>query len=395
MQPVIRLLILGTGNMAAAHVAGFRSVPGCRIVAGVDTTLARARAFCRQHAIPRAFAGLDAALAWGQFDAVANVTPDGIHHPTTMRLLAAGKHVLCEKPLAETYPLAREMADAAEAAGLVGMVNLSYRNVAALQEARALVGRGALGQIRHVEASYRQSWLVANTWGDWKTEDRWLWRLSTQHGSKGVLGDVGIHILDFVTWATDLEPVSLQARVHTFPKAEGDRIGAYPLDANDSAVMSVAFANGALGVIHTSRFMTGYTNTLRLQVFGTAGALELEHNLAGTRLMLCDGDRVHDQSWREVRCNPVETNFARFVEAIRTGRTLEPSFRRGAELQRVLDACFEPAAQRDMRLVAAAPPPEPAAAVTPDSEAPILVPELGRAVEQELEERVRAGAQPA
>jgi predicted dehydrogenase len=349
-QTMIRLLILGTGNWAASHAAAFAAVPGCLVVAGVDASEERARLFCATHAIPHAFGDLDAAIRWGEFDAAVNVTPDGAHHPTTLRLIAAGKHVFCEKPLAETYPRAHEMTEAIQAAGLVGMVNLTYRNVPALQQARAMIAAGAIGEVRHVEASYRQSWLVGNHSGDWRTEERWLWRLSAAHGSKGVLGDVGIHILDFATYATGLEPVSIQARLQTFRKAPGDRIGSYVLDANDSAVMSLSFANGALGVVHASRFMTGYANTLRLHVFGDRGALELDHGAASTVLRACDGEHVHDQSWREIPCPTVPTNQARFVEAVRAGRTAEPSFRRAAELQKVLDACFDPATQQAVAL---------------------------------------------
>jgi predicted dehydrogenase len=344
-KPSVRILILGTGSWAATHATTFAAIPGCRMVAGVDANAERAKSFCRGHGIPRAFGDLDEAIRWGEFDAVSNVTPDAIHHATTMKLIAAGKHVLCEKPLAPSYPLALEMTEAVEAAGLVGMVNLTYRNVAGLQQARRMIAEGAIGEIRHVEASYRQSWLVGNHWGDWKTDERWLWRLSSEHGSKGVLGDIGIHILDFATYATGLEPVSLQARLKTFHKAPGDRIGEYRLDANDSVVMALEFTNGALGIVHASRFMAGYGNTLRLHVFGDRGALELEYSHETTLLKVCDGDKVNDLAWRPICCPPVKTNWELFVEAVRAGRSGEPSFRRAAELQKVLDLCFEPASQ--------------------------------------------------
>ncbi|MFO1039002.1 MAG: Gfo/Idh/MocA family oxidoreductase [Geminicoccaceae bacterium] len=347
----VRLLILGTGSWAASHAEEFSRLPTCRVVAGVDANETRARDFCALHAIPNAFTDLDAAIAWGEFDAVANVTPDGAHHPTTMKLIAAGKHVFCEKPLAQSYPLAVEMTEAMGAARLVGMVNLTYRNVPALQQARAMIAAGDIGEVRHLEASYRQSWLVGKHWGDWKKEERWLWRLSSAHGSRGVLGDVGIHILDFATWAIGLEPVSVQARLHTFKKAKGDKIGAYALDANDSAVMSLTFANGALGVVQASRYFTGYGNTLRLQVYGTKGALELEHGSATTLLRACDGANVDDLAWREVHCPPVPVNQARFIAAVLAGKTDEPSFQRAADLQRVLDACFTAEAQRSVALL--------------------------------------------
>src|SRR5690606_20209247 len=137
-------------------------------------------AFADAHNIPQRFSSLDAALAWGGLDAVANITPDALHHPTTLPILRAGKHVFCETPLSTDAPKAQEMTELAEQAGVVNMVNLTYRNVAELQHARELVEAGAIGAVKHVEASYLQSWLVSKAWGDWRTDPGWLWRLSTK-----------------------------------------------------------------------------------------------------------------------------------------------------------------------------------------------------------------------
>lgn len=342
----VRLAVLGTGSMAANHARLFHADPRVDVVAAADVDAGRAKTFADKHGIATSFGSLEALLDWGQFDAISNVTPDAVHHPTTMKIIAAKKHVLCEKPLAENFALADEMATAADAAGLVNMVNLSYRNVAALQKARTLIAAGEIGEVRHVEASYRQSWLVGKHWGDWRTEAMWLWRLSEAHGSKGVLGDVGIHILDFTTYAIGMMPVSLQARLQTFAKADGDKIGEYPLDANDSATMQVEFENGALGVIHTSRFMTGYGNVLKLHVFGTKGAIEIEHGLEWTEIRLCSGEDVHTQAWRKLTADGVPTIHARFVDAVMTGKNGDPSFRRGATLQAILDLCFSQDAAR-------------------------------------------------
>src|SRR5581483_3360360 len=190
-----RLLILGTGAMARSHATAFAAEPDIEIVAAVEPDKKRLAAFAKEFGIRKRFADLDAALDWGRFDAATNVTPDAVHHPTTMKLIAAGKHVLCEKPLATVYPLALEMADAAEKAGLINMVNLTYRASPALQRAREWVKSGRIGNLRHFEASYLQSWLVSRHWGDWRTGPQWLWRLSTKHGSNGVVGDIGIHII--------------------------------------------------------------------------------------------------------------------------------------------------------------------------------------------------------
>jgi predicted dehydrogenase len=336
----VRILLLGTGAMAARHAELFGEIEGCEVVAGVDIDPERLTAFCSTHAIPRGFTDLDSAIAWGGFNAVSNVTPDAVHHPTTMKLVETGRPIFCEKPLAPTYTLALEMTEAVERRGLVNMVNLRYRGLAAIQKARLMVGEGAIGAVRHIDAAYLQSWLVGAHWGDWRTEPRWLWRLSEAHGSRGVLGDLGIHILDLASFVAGQHPTSVHCRLKTFPKADGDRIGDYILNANDSFIMSLEFDGGALGVVHASRWAPGYANAQNLSIFGTAGALEIWFESEASGLRACTGEDVHTQTWREVDCPPVPNTYRTFVDAVRGKATADPSFRRAAELQQVLDLCF-------------------------------------------------------
>lgn len=339
-----RLLLLGTGGIAGQHVSEFGAVEGCRIVACADALPGRAAAFAERNGIENAFDGLEAALGWGEFDAAINATPDGVHKDTTLALIAAGKHVFCEKPLAPDHADALAMTEAAENAGLVNMVNLTYRNSPALHLARKMVAEGALGALRHVEASYRQSWLVAKAWGDWRTMDQWLWRLSKKHGSTGVLGDVGIHILDFATFGAGEDIVGLNADLVTFPKAEGDRIGKYDLDANDSMAMTARFASGALATILATRYATGHLNDLTLTLHGTKGALKVETNGQASALSGCFGKDIDKAKWRKIALPEVKRNARRFVEALESGVNGDPSFRRAADMQELIDAAFESSA---------------------------------------------------
>lgn len=337
----MRLLILGTGSMANNHAGHFAEVDGVEMVGAVDVDPARVKAFADKHKIANTFSSLDEAIAWGKFDAVANVTPDRAHYPTTMQLIKAGKHQFCEKPLAENYALACEMADAAEKAGLINMVNLTYRNVAPLQKAREMVLTGQIGSVKHVEASYLQSWLISRQWGDWRTESQWLWRLSTVHGSNGVLGDIGIHILDFASYGAGLEIEHIFGRLKTFDKAEGGKIGDYTLDANDSFTMSVDFSNGALGVIHATRWAAGHYNDLRLRIFGDKGGIEVLHTPKGSWLKACIGEHDTEHAeWQEIEAEDVPTNYQRFAAAVKAGRNGEPDFRHAADLQKALDLAF-------------------------------------------------------
>jgi predicted dehydrogenase len=343
-----RILMLGTGFMARAHAERFSLMPGCRLAAAVDANDERARDFAEAFQIPIAFGSLAEAVAWGEFDAVVNATPDGVHKATTLEILAAGKHVLCEKPLAPTYPDALAMTEAAEAAGVINMVNLTYRNAAAIQMARRVVEAGQIGEVRHVQASYLQSWLTGRHWGDWRTEERWLWRLSSAHGSKGVLGDIGVHILDFVTYGTCLDIVALHARMRTFDKAEGGVIDVYKLDVNDSVAVTAEFSNGALGVIHMSRYATGKANDLDLMIHGEKGALKVWSTTLESSLEACLGPDIETQTWKPVDCPPTPRNEERFLIALLSGTNGDPDFRHAATVQKLLDLCFESDAEGRM-----------------------------------------------
>nr|QIQ10654.1 Inositol 2-dehydrogenase/D-chiro-inositol 3-dehydrogenase [uncultured bacterium] len=344
----MRLLVLGTGRMATLQTErGWSHIDGVEIVAGCDIVPENLAAYCDAFGVPNRFSSLDEALAWGQFDAVTNVTPDAVHHPTTMALLAAGLPVFCEKPLATDYALAMEMTEAAERVGVVNMVNLTYRNVAELHTVRQLVTSGAIGEVKHIEASYLQSWLALRSWIDPNIAGRWLWRMSTAHGSNGSLGDIGIHTLDLVTYGAALDVKSLNCRLQTFNKVPGNRIGEYVLDANDSFIISAEFSNGAIGVIHASRWAGGHSNDQKLRIYGDKGGIELNHGHWGTTLRVCLGDDLATWTWRELTAEPVATNYHRFAAAVVAGRTdNDPDFRRAAALQQVLDLALTAGADR-------------------------------------------------
>ena len=336
----IRLAIIGTGGMANMHAENYLKNKNCKVVAGCDIDLDRAKAFCEKHKIPTAYGSIKELLDKEDFDAVSIVTPDAFHAPVALQCLRAGKHVLCEKPLALNYADAKKMLTAAKKAGVIHMVNFSYRDWPCIQAAATAIARGDLGEVLHVEASYSQSWLISKAWGDWKTSPTWLWRLSSKHGSKGVLGDVGVHIVDYATFP--LGPIrEVYCRLKAFPKAPKNQIGEYPLDANDSAVLNVEFANGALGVIHTSRWISGHHNRLFLKYSGTKGSILLDSEISTSSYRECRGEAVEKAEWSEVQCKPVSTNYQRFITAIQSGKSGDPDFERGAQIQKVLDACFE------------------------------------------------------
>jgi len=263
-----------------------------------------------------------------------------VHYGTTMQALEAGLHVFCEKPLATNFDDAQKMTTAAQSRGVVNGVNLTYRNVSALQMARSMIEQGRIGHVRHVEASYLQSWLTQPAWGDWQTDETWLWRLSTQHGSTGVLGDVGIHILDFATFAAGLGITQITADLQTFDKAPGNQIADYVLDANDNMAMTCRFDNGATGVVHASRVASGPLNDLSLSVFGTNGGIRISNQGDLGACEICEGDDLPTASWKPVALDPVETNYKRFRDAVIDGGQMSPDFATATRLQAVIDGAF-------------------------------------------------------
>jgi predicted dehydrogenase len=337
---MIRIGIIGAGGMGNAQAREFGKVEGCKVVAVCDVDRKKAEAVARKHKIRGVYSNVDELLAKANLDAVSNVTPDAQHKSIALKAIAAGKHILSEKPLATSFADADEMARAAEKAGVINMVNFSYRGSAAIQHARKLVGDGVVGAVRQVDATYFQSWLSANMWGDWRTSPGWLWRLSTAHGSRGALGDIGVHILDFAGYPVG-DYASVQCRLKTFDKAENNRVGEYTLDANDSALVIAEFKNGAMGTIQATRWATGYQNRLALQIFGDKGAIRLNLDTAWNVLEFTANDDIHTVTWTTLELDATPNNYERFVKSILTGVNDQPDFRRGADIQKVLDACFE------------------------------------------------------
>lgn len=339
---MIRLGIVGTGGMANAHADNFSKIRGVQLAAACDVVPERAQAFAQKWKIKRVYTDPVEMVAAGGLDAVAVVTVDSAHAPVTLAAIGAGLHVLCEKPLATSLDDAKQMRDAANAKGIIHMVNFSYRNSSALNHAAAVIASGKIGDLRHVESSYLQAWLVSRKWGNWRENPGLLWRLSKAHGSMGDLGDIGVHLYD----ATSLlcGPITeIDARLQVFDKhVEGNRIGEYVFDANDSFVAHVAFQNGAIGVVHSTRWAVGNTNSLRFRVWGTEGAIEVDLDKSYGEYKICTGKKgMLNAEWKTVTCKPTPSVYQRFINCIKKGANEPNNFENGARVQAYLHASFE------------------------------------------------------
>ena len=354
MDKSIAVGILGTGGMAAAHVEMYRKIAGVEIATCFDISPARSKAFADKHDIAHVAADIGDVLS--RVDAISIVTPDRFHAALTLQALAAGKHVLCEKPLTLTLAEATDVAAAACAAserGIIHMVNFSYRSSAAFQEAIRVAGSGALGEIRHVHSSYLQSWLNFNIDSATAT-DAGLWRLSTALGSQGVLGDLGCHLLDLTTACSD-DLSAVRCELRTFPKRvdgiPSPSVNGRELDANDTAIIEFELAGGGIGVCHTTRWATGNGNHIRFEVNGTEGALRFDLEEDPNVLHVWTGDAKGARHWEAKTLEKTPSNWERFIRSIRTGVQDQPDILRGARVQAYLDACERSAASKQWEQV--------------------------------------------
>ncbi len=165
-----------------------------------------------------------------------------------------------------------------------------------------------------------------------------------------MLGDVGIHILDFATFIAGQGVREVSCRLATFDKAPGGVIGEYTLDANDSATMHLVLDNGALGTVAATRFATGHLNDLRLRIYGDKGGLEVTFEKAISHLRSCLEPNVQSATWHDVETPVLPSIYERFIAAIRGEGVADPDFARGSVLQRMLDRAEQSAAQGGLSL---------------------------------------------
>ena len=291
-------------------------------------------------------------------------TPGDSHAEIAVAALEAGKHVLCEKPLANSVAEAEAMVAAADRArerGIRSMVGFNYRRVPAVTLARKLVDEGRLGTVRHIRAQYLQDWLA-------DPEAPFTWRLDRDRAGSGALGDIGAHIVDTAQFITGQSLVGVSALMDTFvrerPVPGG---GTAPVTVDDAALFLGRTDGGALATFEATRFATGRKNSLRIEVSGSAGALAFDleslnelwfHDgteddaTAGFRRIVVT-EPVHPYAgrwWPPGHLLGYEHTFthqmADLLTAIADGTDPRPSFADGLQVQRVLAAVADSAASR-------------------------------------------------
>jgi predicted dehydrogenase len=368
-QPDLGVAMIGHGFMGAVHSGAWESAthsfdlplnPARRVLVGRGGPATAAAA--KRLGWPEVADNWQAVLERRDIHVVDICTPSDSHAEIAVAALHAGKHVLCEKPLANTTEEASIMAEAAERAsrsGVRSMVGFNYRRVPAIAQARAWIAAGRLGTIYHVRAAYLQDWAA-------DPELPLVWRLRRARAGSGALGDLGSHVVDLAQFLLDDRVVGVTAIERTFVRERPlpDNGGWGEVDVDDCVAFSGGFANGALGTFEATRFAVGRRNALRIEISGSTGAiafdLEALNELwyydareaaasAGFRRVLVT-ESTHPYSvewlppghitgWDRTFTNEV----ADFVKAIGAGEAPAPSFADGLHVQQVLTAVSESA----------------------------------------------------
>ncbi|MCE9616117.1 MAG: Gfo/Idh/MocA family oxidoreductase [Lentisphaerae bacterium] len=335
----VRIGIVGAGGAGWVHAKYMTWLPGVQVVAVCDPILERRTILARKWKVPAAYGDYREMFESEALDGVSNCTPDARHADVSLAAIRRGLPVLSEKPMADSLAEARRMLAAAQEADAIAMLNFTYRYSGALEAGARLIRAGRLGRILHVEGSCLQSWLSSDYWGHWSEPDA-VWKLSSRGGNLGALGDLGCHLMDFVTTLCG-DIAQVNCRLKCFPKGvPGETARGFPLDASDSLAVTVEFAQGGMGVLHATRWATGHANSLRVRVYGDRGALDIDHDRSPheLRVVLGRADRTN-MRWRTVACRVAPRPFERFVKAIRSGRNASPDFADGLRNQLLIEAC--------------------------------------------------------
>ena len=380
------IAMVGHGFMGATHSLAWRNA-----AAAFDLPLSASLAVIAG----RNKAAVEAAAArWGwaavetdwrrlverdDVDVVDICTPGDSHADIAIAALEAGKHVLCEKPLANSVAQAEAMAAASEKAAIRGvrsMVGFNYRRVPALSLASSLVASGRIGEVRHVRAAYLQDWLSDPCFP-------LTWRLQRERAGSGALGDLGAHIIDLAQYLTGATVTGVSALTETFVterplletgQASGGRglsgqggTGKGRVTVDDAAVVLARMSRGALATFEATRMAPGRKNAMRIEINGSTGSLAFDFESMNElwvnesaregsgeegfrRVLATEADHPYMSGWwppgHGLGYDHTFTNQMRdFMEAIHLGVDPAPSFAEGSSVQRVLDAVERSAAQ--------------------------------------------------
>ena len=375
--PTLNVGLIGGGFMGKAHALAYAAMP---------------MFFWPAPAIPRRYViaeandelGAEAAARFGfdsyvtdwrrivddpQVDIVDVAVPNDLHEEISVAAAEAGKHVICEKPIARTGAEAQAMVDAVERAGVVNMVAFNYRRTPAVALAKEILESGKLGRILNFRGTYLQDWSA-------DPESPLSWRFQQSVAGSGAVGDIGSHVLDIARYLLG-DVAAVNAAVHTYvserPEQTGLRdalgtgarqadVGRAPVDVDDEFMALLRFADGAVGSIEATRNAYGRNNFLTFEVHAERGSVAFNYERRDELQLFDAADDGGRRGFRTIYTGPPhpygaslwpipalgigygETKIIEchdFVEAVVNGAPVSPSFRDGAAVANICDAILE------------------------------------------------------
>ena len=366
----IRVALFGTKFMGKAHSQAWRSVnmffpdvPQVEMKVIVGRSAAETEQARRLYGWQEASADWQAVMRRPDIDVVDIATPGDVHCEMALAAASAGKHIVCEKPLANTLAEAKKMLAAVEKAKVRHLLMHNYRRVPAVTLARQLIDEGRLGKIYHFRARYLQDWAMSPNL-------HLLWRFEAKRAGTGALGDLGAHIVDLGRYLCG-EISEVSALLETFikqrPVAPGSRRKG-KVTVDDAFIMMARFQSGALGSFEATRFALGRKNNNTFEINGSKGSLvfDLENlnilkyfssddpaHVRGFHEIICVTKGVHPYAsawWADGHILGYEHTFTHtvydFLKALSSRSRIHPDFADGVRNQAVLDAAARSAAKK-------------------------------------------------
>jgi predicted dehydrogenase len=274
----IRAAVIGTGFIGTVHTQALRRL-GVEVTGVLGSSPERAKERAAEIGVRRTYSTLDELLKDEAVDVVHVTSPNHAHYAQVKAILEAGKHVVCEKPLAMTSAESAEMVEIARASGKVAAVSYNIRFYPLNQQAHGMIEAGELGDIRFVTGHYHQDWLAKPT--------DWNWRLESEiGGALRSVGDIGTHWVDLTSFVTGLKPSAVMAELTTFVHERqkptgpvetfasgGGTTEPVAINTDDAAMIMIRYEGGARGVMSTSQINVGRKNSLQWDVAGAKASV--------------------------------------------------------------------------------------------------------------------------
>jgi Predicted dehydrogenases and related proteins len=307
-------------------------------------------------------------------DVIDIVTPNNSHAEIAIAAAKAGKHIICEKPLARDAAEAKAMLDAVEAAGVKHMVAFNYRRTPAVALAKKYIEEGAIGEILNFRGTYLQDWSA-------DPNSPLSWRFQKAVAGSGALGDIGTHVIDYARYLVgEIDEVMAETktwiRERPVQTSGVDKLGTVkgsanaekkPVDVDDEFISLLRFSNGAVGSIEATRNGWGRNNFLTFEIHGTLGSLYFNYENRDELQVFFANDPADRRGFRTIYTGPAhpygdglwpipalgigygETKIIEtyeFFKAIAEDSEVSPNFRDGYRIAQISDAILESAAKQ-------------------------------------------------